>query len=199
MTDLSESTLWTINGEPLRVCAKMPKARGFKAFLPDLSCRPERGPVYFYEVGKDYWEAKAVVCCSGFHFCPCLSSVFQWYHAAFTTRVCIVSAYGEVRVSDDGSKFCTNGIHIDNELTPSEILSFLEEELRTRSGYVTYSSYMGILDSMWGTVEDWRKFKSYVGQGYHPDVREAWIRERYKTFRELLKDRVTEEIKEKWR
>lgn len=198
MTSPSESTLWRMDGDPLKVYARILKARGFKAFLPDLSCRPEGGSVFSYEVGKDYWEDKAVVCRSGFHFCPCLSNVFQWYFAAFTTRVCVVSAYGEISESDDGSKFCTNWIHIDNELAPSEILDCLEGELKARTGNMTYSRYMSIMDSMWGTIENWRKFKSFIGQGYHLDVKESWVRERYKMFRELLKDRVSKEAKEKW-
>lgn len=92
--------------------------RGYKAFNSDLTCRG-----FQYEIGETYIledPDSLKICESGFHFCPNITSCYNYYAAKDTTRICEVEALGEIQESDEGDKMVTNKIRIVREITGSE-------------------------------------------------------------------------------
>ena len=85
--------------------------KGFKAFDKNMQCRGMQ-----YEVGKEYtMEETPIPCKRGYHFCKSISDCYDYYEMSEDTRMCEIEAFGEV-ATDDGIKFCTNGIRIVAEI-----------------------------------------------------------------------------------
>lgn len=90
--------------------------KGYKAFTKDLTCRDMQ-----YEIGKTYeMEAKPIICEQGFHFCKNIADVYKFYEMSDDTRICEISATGEID-TEDNIKYCTNKIEIIREITDKNI------------------------------------------------------------------------------
>lgn len=90
--------------------------KGYKAFTKDLTCRDMQ-----YEIGKTYeMEAEPIVCEQGFHFCKNIADVYKFYEMSDDTRICEISATGEID-TEDNIKYCTNKIEIIREITDKNI------------------------------------------------------------------------------
>lgn len=110
---------------------------GFKAFGPDLNCRDfqyEEGQLYVYPYPED-----VMICNAGFHFCPNIADVFDYYPMTLHTPVALV--YGIVSDDYEGGfyefksagpswddrksridKLCAAAIYISKILTHEEII-----------------------------------------------------------------------------
>ena len=103
----------------MTTCRKVQKMKGYKVFNPDWTCRG-----FQFEVGKTFEEDVDPRCCDrGFHFCEKASNCFDYYSFNPENKVAEVEALGEV--DSDGTKSCTNKIHIIRELTWQEVLDLV--------------------------------------------------------------------------
>jgi len=85
--------------------------KGYKAFDKDLKCRDMQ-----YEIGQTYeMDGKIKLCGRGFHFCKSLADCYKFYPTTENTRICEVTALGDVK-TDDEVKYCTNKIKIGREV-----------------------------------------------------------------------------------
>ena len=85
--------------------------KGYKAFDKDLRCRDMQ-----YEIGHTYeMDGKIELCERGFHFCKSLADCYRFYPTMEDTRICEVTALGDVK-TDDEFKYCTNKIKIGREV-----------------------------------------------------------------------------------
>ena len=85
--------------------------KGYKAFDKDLRCRDMQ-----YEIGQTYeMDGKIEPCERGFHFCKSLANCYSFYPTTEDTRICEVTALGDVK-TDDEVKYCTNKIKIGREV-----------------------------------------------------------------------------------
>ena len=102
---------------------KVGRIKGYKVFGPGWICDPAGTP-FQYAVGETY-EMKEVpiVCERGFHFCERAVDCFNFYDFDPKNRVAEIEALGEI--DSDGSKSCTNKIHIIREISWHEILDFV--------------------------------------------------------------------------
>ena len=73
--------------------------KGYKGFNEKLQCTPN-GKVFQYEIGKEYSEAEANLCSTGFHFCENPLDVLRYYQPA-TGRYAEVAAE-DVSLQTDG-------------------------------------------------------------------------------------------------
>ena len=97
--------------------------KGFKVFNPDWTCNPNGKP-FQYAVGGTYEEdVKPMVCDRGFHFCEKAADCFNYYQFNPENKVAEVLALGEV--DTDGTKSCTNKIHIVREIPWAELLEIV--------------------------------------------------------------------------
>ena len=99
--------------------------KGYKAFTIDMACVPTNKNRFQYEVGKEYSLPEGsplTICKSGFHFCPDVPNVYNWYADSFITRVCEVEALGKIVTDKSGDKCATDRIRIIRELSPGEIV-----------------------------------------------------------------------------
>ena len=94
--------------------------KGYKVFNPDWTCRG-----FQYEVGKTYeMDATEIrLCNKGFHFCKKASDCFKYYSFDPDNKVAEVEALGAILT--DGTKSCTNKIHIIREITWQEVLDLV--------------------------------------------------------------------------
>ena len=89
--------------------------RGYKGFEPDMTCRG-----FQYEVGQTYeMDGEVEPCERGFHFCPQMADVFNYYDEK-GCRYAEVEAVG--KVVEYGDKSVTNKIRIIRELTGTEVM-----------------------------------------------------------------------------
>ena len=85
--------------------------KGYKAFDKDLKCRDMQ-----YEIGQTYeMDGEIKLCERGFHFCKSLADCYKFYPTTENTRICEVTALGDVK-TDDEVKYCTNKIKIGREV-----------------------------------------------------------------------------------
>ena len=85
--------------------------RGYKAFNKDLICRGMQ-----YEIGQTYeFDGEPIPCKQGFHFCKSIVECYNYYPMSNATRICEVSATGDIK-TDDEIKYCTNKIQIIREV-----------------------------------------------------------------------------------
>lgn len=85
--------------------------KGYKAFNKDLRCRDVQ-----YEIGQIYeMSGNIEPCARGFHFCKSLADCYEFYPTAKDTRICEVTALGDIK-TDDEVKYCTNKIKIGREV-----------------------------------------------------------------------------------
>ena len=85
--------------------------KGYKAFDENLKCRDMQ-----YEIGQTYkMDGEIKPCERGFHFCKSLVDCYKFYPTTETTRICKVTALGDVK-TDDEIKYCTNKIKIGREV-----------------------------------------------------------------------------------
>ena len=95
--------------------------KAFKVFNSDWTCRDK-----VYKVGKTYSMNKApIICERGFHYCPKLINCFRYYDFDPKNKVAEVEVLGDIAVSPEGDKECTNKIKIVRELTWNEVLSLV--------------------------------------------------------------------------
>ncbi len=95
--------------------------KGYKVFNPDWTCRG-----FQYEVGQTYeMDGKPDCCFRGFHFCTKAADCFQFYRFDSNNKVAEVEALGDIDVTDENNKCCTNKIHIVRELTWHEVLDLV--------------------------------------------------------------------------
>ena len=99
------------------------KIKGYKVFGPGWICDPAGTP-FQYAVGETY-EMKEVpiVCKRGFHFCERAVDCFNYYAFSPKNKVAEVEALGDI--DSDGSKSCTNKLHIIREIPWQEILDLV--------------------------------------------------------------------------
>ena len=101
----------------------MGRIKGYKVFGPGWICDPAGTP-FRYEVGKTYeMEECPIVCKRGFHFCERAVDCFKYYDFNPKNKVAEVEAIGII--DSDGSKSCTNKIHIVREITWHELLDLV--------------------------------------------------------------------------
>ena len=95
--------------------------KAYKVFNSDWSCRDK-----VYEVGKTYSiEEKPKICNKGFHYCPKLINCFRYYDFDPENKVAEVEVLGDIDISPEGGKECTNKIKIVRELTWNEVLNLV--------------------------------------------------------------------------
>ena len=95
--------------------------KAYKVFNSDWTCRDK-----VYEVGKTYSMNKApIICERGFHYCPRLINCFRYYDFDPENKVAEVEVLGDIDVSPEGDKECTNKIKIVRELTWNEVLNLV--------------------------------------------------------------------------
>ena len=95
--------------------------KAFKVFNPDWTCLDMK-----YEVGKTYSMNEApIICERGFHYCPRLINCFRYYDFDPENKVAEVEVLGDIAVSPEGDKECTNKIKIVRELTWHEVLDLV--------------------------------------------------------------------------
>ena len=101
----------------------MGRIKGYKVFAPGWICDPSGTP-FQYEVGKTYEMKECpIVCKRGFHFCEQAINCFKYYDFNPKNKVAEVEAIGII--DSDGSKSCTNKIHIVREITWHELLDLV--------------------------------------------------------------------------
>ena len=102
----------------------MKLVHGYKVFLPDWTCRPEKDIVKQYAPqGKFEEDVNLNVCHSGMHFCKKAADCFGYYRFDSENHVAEVIAYGEVL--EDGDKCCTNKLEIVREIPWHEVLDIV--------------------------------------------------------------------------
>ena len=84
--------------------------KAYKGFDENLKCRD-----FQYEIGKEYEEANAKLCETGFHACENPIDVFGYYPPA-NSRYCEVELEDVTDESSDDSKKCGKRIHINAEI-----------------------------------------------------------------------------------
>ena len=90
---------------------------GYKVFDPLWMCRD-----FQFEVGELFEEnCTPDVCHRGFHFCKNLADCFSYYKFDPCNKVAEVVALGDVAISCEDSKCCTNRIGILRELSWDEV------------------------------------------------------------------------------
>jgi hypothetical protein len=79
-----------------------------------------------YETGKEYiHDGEIQICESGFHFCPELKDVFNYYPPKKGLKVFKVDALGDIIMEDD--KAVTNKLKIIEEIVISEWAKYNEQ------------------------------------------------------------------------
>ena len=95
--------------------------KAFKVFNSDWTCRDK-----VYKVGKTYSMNKApIICERGFHYCPKLINCFRYYDFDPKNKVAEVEVLGDIAVSPEGDKECTNKIKIVREISWHEVLDLV--------------------------------------------------------------------------
>ncbi len=101
----------------------MGRIKGYKVFGPGWICDPAGTP-FQYAVGETYeMEEVPIVCERGFHFCERAVDCFNYYDFDPKNKVAEIEALGDI--DSDGSKSCTNKIHIIREIPWQEILDLV--------------------------------------------------------------------------
>lgn len=101
----------------------MGRIKGYKVFGPGWICDPVGTP-FQYAVGETYeMEEVPIVCERGFHFCERAVDCFNYYGFDPKNKVAEIEALGDI--DSDGSKSCTNKIHIIREIPWQEILDLV--------------------------------------------------------------------------
>ena len=101
----------------------MGRIKGYKVFGPGWICDPAGTP-FQYAVGETYeMEEVPIVCECGFHFCERAVDCFSYYGFDPKNKVAEIEALGDI--DSDGSKSCTNKIHIIREIPWQEILDLV--------------------------------------------------------------------------
>ena len=85
--------------------------RTYKGFDKDLKCRG-----FQYEVGKEYEEAKADACNTGFHACERPLDVLDYYPPRNGSRYCVVEQDGDLSRKGGDSKVASTKIKIGAEI-----------------------------------------------------------------------------------
>ena len=99
----------------------MSKIKGYKVFNSDWTCKG-----FQYEVGKSYeMEKEPIACKQGFHFCEKLEDCYSCYNFDKNNKVAEITAYGDISVTKEGQKSCTNKIKIERELSWKEVLAIV--------------------------------------------------------------------------
>ena len=102
---------------------KVGRIKGYKVFGPGWICDPAGTP-FQYAVGETYeMEEVPIVCERGFHFCERAVDCFNYYGFDPKNKVAEIEALGDI--DSDGSKSCTNKIHIIREIPWQEILDLV--------------------------------------------------------------------------
>ena len=84
--------------------------KAFKGFDKRLRCRG-----FQYEVGKEYQEQEAELCCKGFHACENPLDTFRYYPPT-DSRYCEVEIDDNGQRNSDDSKVCGKKIKIGEEI-----------------------------------------------------------------------------------
>ena len=84
--------------------------KAYKGFDENLKCRD-----FQYEIGKEYEEANAKLCETGFHACENPIDVFGYYPPT-NSRYCEVELEDVTDESSNDSKKCGKRIHINAEI-----------------------------------------------------------------------------------
>ena len=101
----------------------MGRIKGYKVFGSGWICDPAGTP-FQYAVGETYeMEEVPIVCERGFHFCERAVDCFNYYGFDPKNKVAEIEALGDI--DSDGSKSCTNKIHIIREIPWQEILDLV--------------------------------------------------------------------------
>ena len=101
----------------------MGRIKGYKVFGPGWICDPAGTP-FRYAVGETYeMEEFPIVCKRGFHFCERAVDCFNYYDFDPKNKVAEIEALGDI--DSDGSKSCTNKIHIIREISWHELLDII--------------------------------------------------------------------------
>ena len=95
--------------------------KGYKAFSKGWVCRD-----FQYEIGKTYELPEGqepIMCERGFHFCENPIDVFGYYNMTDDVLIAEVEALGEIL--QEGTKYCTNKIHIVREFTRKQLQALI--------------------------------------------------------------------------
>ena len=95
--------------------------KGYKAFNKGWVCRD-----FQYEIGKTYELPEGqepIMCERGFHFCKNPIDVFGYYDMTDDVLIAEVEALGEIL--QEGTKYCTNKIHIVREFTRKQLQALI--------------------------------------------------------------------------
>ncbi|MGN0357081.1 MAG: pentapeptide repeat-containing protein [Blautia sp.] len=133
------------------------EVKGYKVFEPDWTCRG-----FKYEVGKIYEEKINPVCCNrGFHFCKKASDCFSYYSFNPENKVAEVIALGDV--DSNGTKSCTNKIHIVREIPWYEVLRIVNTGKNCTGLCNTGNGNTGDWNTGGGNTGDWNKSSFNTG------------------------------------
>ena len=134
------------------VSEKPVSIKGYKGFLPDLTCRPRAGVVKQYAEGKYSIEERPLqVCHSGIHFSLNPLDVLAYY-APGSSVYGYVTAKG--RVVKDSDKCCTSILYLDHVMSTEEFISHAVTYVcgNQKETLITKSSFCSANKAMVGDV-----------------------------------------------
>ena len=95
----------------------------YKGFRDDLTCRPEAGVVFQYEIGKTYRHDGPVKACkSGFHVITGHPLALFSYYAPALTRICQVEISGATDSDDNGEKTAAEILTVGKEIGLTQLI-----------------------------------------------------------------------------
>lgn len=107
----------------LRYRTRKQEVHGFKGFRRGMTCQG----MQYQEDGEFFLDDPPSLCNRGFHFCPRLTDVFQYY-CENSDVYCPVTAFGSVDGDFHNDKRCTDALRIGRRLTPMQIYAILLSE-----------------------------------------------------------------------
>ena len=106
--------------------------KGFKAFGKGMICKGKQ-----YAENTVFEESKAVICCSGMHFCENPLDVLDYYPLVDSNgnmvEVAEVEALAECK-TDDNKKYCTKKLKIGLKLSLSEFVKAAIDFVHKKNG-----------------------------------------------------------------
>ena len=98
--------------------------KGYKAFLPDWTCRPDGGFKQYSCPGMFEQNGKLGMCGNGMHFCKEITDCL--YYVTYTPDLKIAEVIAHGDVIERGAKCCTNKLEVVKEISPEEYLAIAE-------------------------------------------------------------------------
>jgi len=95
----------------------------YKGFNDDLTCRPEAGVTFQFEIGKTFHHEGTVKACkSGFHAITGHPLALFKYYAPAGTRICRVEISGQMHSDDGGEKTAAEILTVGKEIGLTQLI-----------------------------------------------------------------------------